>query len=304
MKILFCGSPKSAIPILARIKDSKHELIGVVTQSAKPKGRDKQLSKTDIASYCIDNNIRFFETESIEKLFNETLRNLEFDIAVVVAFGQLIPSQLLDKPKYGWINLHYSLLPDLRGAAPVQWSILNNQAETGITWFQIDKGLDTGPILLQKKIELNNHTHDELITELNNLASENLDVFLDDIENERVQKKVQTGKISYAPKLTDKDLRIDWNQSLEKIKSIIRTGNDNLSAWTHFAGNKIKILNYLNSDSEKLPPGHIQIRSKSVHVGTNSVSLVLDEVIPQGRKRMLALAWLNGVQSKENLKFE
>jgi ribosomal protein L19 len=108
----------------------------------------------------------------------------------------------------------------------------------------------------------------------------------------------------HAPKLTDKDLRIDWNQSLEKIKSIIRTGNDHLSAWTHYAGNRIKILNYKNSDSEKLPPGHIQIRSKSVHVGTNSVSLVLDEVIPQGRKRMLALAWLNGVQSKENLKFE
>jgi len=251
MKILFCGSPKSAIPILEKIKDSKHELIGVVTQSAKPKGRDKKLTKTDIALYCIDNNIGFFETESIKKLFEETLKSLDFDIAVVVAFGQIIPSELLAKPKYGWINLHYSLLPNLRGAAPVQWSILNNESETGITWFQIDKGLDTGPILLQKEIKLNNHTHDELIAELNNLATEKLDVFLDDIEDERIQKKDQTGEISYAPKLTDKDLKIDWNQNLDKIKSVIRTGNDHLSAWTQMNGEKIKILNCKNSDSEK-----------------------------------------------------
>lgn len=304
MKILFCGSPKSAIPILEKIKDSKHELIGVVTQSAKPKGRDKKLTKTDIALYCIDNNIGFFETESIKKLFDEKLKSLDFDIAVVVAFGQIIPSELLAKPKYGWINLHYSLLPNLRGAAPVQWSILNNESETGITWFQIDKGLDTGPILLQKEIKLNNHTHDELIAELNNLATEKLDVFLDEIEDERIQKKDQTGEISYAPKLTDKDLKIDWNQNLDKIKSVIRTGNDHLSAWTQMNGEKIKILNCKNSDSEKLSPGHIQLSSKSVHVGTNSVSLVLDEVIPQGKKRMPALDWFNGIQSKENLKFE
>lgn len=304
MKILFCGSPKSAIPILEKIKDSKHELIGVVTQSAKPKGRDKKLTKTDIALYCIDNNIGFFETESIKKLFDEKLKSLDFDIAVVVAFGQIIPSELLAKPKYGWINLHYSLLPNLRGAAPVQWAILNNESETGITWFQIDKSLDTGPILLQKKIKLNNHTHDELIAELNHLATEKLDVFLDEIEEERVQKKDQTGEISYAPKLTDKDLKIDWNQNLDKIKSVIRTGNVHLSAWTQMNGDKIKILNYRNSDSEKLPPGHIQLSSKSVHVGTNSVSLVLDEVIPQGKKRMPALDWFNGIQSKENLKFE
>ncbi|MFM8212611.1 MAG: methionyl-tRNA formyltransferase, partial [Actinomycetes bacterium] len=230
--------------------------------------------------------------------------SLDFDIAVVVAFGQIIPSELLAKPKYGWINLHYSLLPNLRGAAPVQWAILNNESETGITWFQIDKGLDTGPILLQKKIKLNNQTHDELIAELNNLATEKLDNFLDDIEYERVQKKDQSGEISYAPKLTDKDLKIDWNQNLDKIKSVIRTGNDYLSAWTQMNGDKIKILNYRNSDSEKLPPGNIQLSSKSVHVGTNSVSLVLDEVIPQGKKRMPALDWFNGIQSKENLKFE
>lgn len=304
MKILFFGSPKSAIPILESIIDSNHELVGVITQTAKPKGRDKKLTKTDVANYCIEKNIICHETDNLDNLFQNELKEIDFDIAIVVAFGQIVPSLLLDKPRFGWINLHYSLLPKLRGAAPVQWSILNGDFETGITWFQINEGLDTGPILLQKKIQFNDLNYEELITKLNDLATKDLDKFFNDIENGKIQKKEQYGEISYAPKLSELDMKIDWNSSVEKIKSRIKTNNEYLSAWSVFQGDKIKILSYLGTGNENLIPGQIEIKSKSVVVGSATNPLILGEVIPQGKKRMAALDWLNGVQIKENLNFD
>lgn len=304
MKIIFFGSPKSAIPILEKISNSRHQLVAVVTQNAKPKGREKKLTKTDIAQYCIEKKIKIFESNNISDLFENELKNLEFDLAVVVAFGQLVPAELLAIPKHGWINLHYSLLPELRGAAPVQWTILNDLKEAGITWFQLDQGLDTGPILLQKKIESNDLDYRKLMHALNELAVINLDKFLDDIENNKIQKIEQKGDVTYAPKLNEKDLKIDWNSSCNKIILKIKTGNDFLAAWSVFRGDKIKILSSQGLGNESLPPGEIKIQSKTVLVGTESEPLVLGEVIPQGKKRMRALDWLNGVQLKESLKFD
>lgn len=304
MKIIFFGSPKSAIPILEKISNSRHELVAVVTQNAKPKGREKKLTKTDIAQYCVEKKIKIFESNNISDLFENELKNLEFDLAVVVAFGQLVPAELLAIPKHGWINLHYSLLPELRGAAPVQWTILNDLKEAGITWFQLDQGLDTGPILLQKKMDSNDLDYKNLIHALNELAVINLDKFLDDIENNKIQKIEQKGDVTYAPKLNEKDLKIDWNSSCNKIILKIKTGNDFLAAWSVFRGDKIKILSFQGLGNESLPPGEIKIQSKTVLVGTESEPLVLGEVIPQGKKRMRALDWLNGVQLKESLKFD
>lgn len=304
MKIIFFGSPKSAIPILEKISNSRHQLVAVVTQNAKPKGREKKLTKTDIAQYCVEKKINIFESNNISDLFENELKNLEFDLAVVVAFGQLVPAELLAIPKHGWINLHYSLLPELRGAAPVQWTILNDLKEAGITWFQLDQGLDTGPILLQKKIESNDLDYRKLIHALNELAVINLDKFLDDIENNKIKKIEQKGDVTYAPKLNEKDLKIDWNSSCNKIILKIKTGNDFLAAWSVFRGDKIKILSFQGLGNESLPPGEIKIQSKTVLVGTESEPLVLGEVIPQGKKRMRALDWLNGVQLKESLKFD
>jgi len=304
MKIIFFGSPKSAIPILEKISNSRHELVAVVTQNAKPKGREKKLTKTDIAQYCVEKQIKIFESNNISDLFENELKNLEFDLAVVVAFGQLVPAELLALPKHGWINLHYSLLPELRGAAPVQWTILNDLKEAGITWFQLDQGLDTGPILLQKKIDSNELDYEKLIQALNELAVINLDKFLDDIENNKIQKIEQTGDVTYAPKINEKDLKIDWNSSCNKIILKIKTGNDFLAAWSVFRGDKIKILSFQGLGNESLPPGEIKIQSKTVLVGTESEPLVLGEVIPQGKKRMQALDWLNGVQLRESLKFD
>ena len=304
MKILFLGSPKTAIPILEKIHKSKHDLVAVITQSAKPKGREKKLSKTDIAIYCHEKNIKTYESDDINQLFINEIKDLEFDLAIVVAYGQIIPSHILKKSKFGWINLHYSLLPEFRGAAPVQWAILKKVLETGITWFQIDEGLDTGPILKQKSIEIKDFDYSQLINKLNDLAIEDLEEFLNQIENGTIDKIVQKGDPSFAPKINEYDLKVDWHQNLENVKSKIKAGNEHLYAWTNFQGQKIKILNSLGSGEDYLDPGCIQKKSKTVFVGTTSKPLILGDVIPQGKKKMTASDWLNGIQNKENLKFE
>jgi methionyl-tRNA formyltransferase len=304
MKILFLGSPKTAIPILEKIHKSKHDLVAVITQSAKPKGREKKLSKTDIAIYCNEKSIKTYESDDINQLFINEIKDLEFDLAIVVAYGQIIPSNILKKSKFGWINLHYSLLPEFRGAAPVQWAILKQVLETGITWFQIDEGLDTGPILKQKSIEIKDFDYSQLINKLNDLAIEDFEEFLNQIENGTIDKIVQKGDPSFAPKINEYDLKVDWHQNLENVKSKIKAGNEHLYAWTNFQGQKIKILNSLGSGEDYLDPGCIQKKSKAVNVGTSSKALILGDVIPQGKKQMTASDWLNGIQNKENLKFE
>jgi methionyl-tRNA formyltransferase len=304
MKILFLGSPKTAIPILEKISKSKHDLVAVITQSAKPKGREKKLSKTDIAIYCNEKSIKTYESDDINQLFINEIKDLEFDLAIVVAYGQIIPSHILKKSKFGWINLHYSLLPKFRGAAPVQWAILKQVLETGITWFQIDEGLDTGPILKQKSIEIKDFDYSQLINKLNDLAIEDFEEFLNQIENGTIDKIVQKGDPSFAPKINEYDLKVDWHQNLENVKSKIKAGNEHLYAWTNFQGQKIKILNSLGSGEDYLDPGCIQKKSKAVNVGTSSKALILGDVIPQGKKKMTASDWLNGIQNKENLKFE
>ena len=158
--------------------------------------------------------------------------------------------------------------------------------------------------MLQKKIESNDLDYRKLIHALNELAVLNLDKFLDDIENNKIQKIEQKGDVTYAPKLNETDLKIDWNSSCNKIILKIKTGNDFLAAWSVFRGDKIKILSFQGLGNESLPPGEIKIQSKTVLVGTESEPLVLGEVIPQGKKRMRALDWLNGVQLKESLKFD
>ena len=141
MRIIFLGSPTQAIPVLEEILNSKHEVVAVITQSAKPKGRGLEKSKTAVAQYAEERNLKLFEVESLrEDFYQNIINNFKIDLAVVVAFGHLIPEGLLDRLKFGWMNVHFSMLPKYRGAAPVQRSILNGEKKLGITFFQIDKG--------------------------------------------------------------------------------------------------------------------------------------------------------------------
>ncbi len=304
MNILFLGTPKSAIPILEKLTQSKHHLIAAVTQKAKPKGRNKVITKTDVASYCLENTINVYETDDINETYEKFLSKLDIDLALVVAFGQIIPSSLLNKFRFGWINLHYSLLPDLKGAAPIQWAILNNQNETGYTWFQIDQGLDSGEILFQEKLSIKGETYPELMNKINTLAVNKLDEFLLDLENERIVKRKQTGKSSWAPKLQEKDLKINWNEDYIKTTSIIRISNEYQCSWTCLENEKIKINSYEEISELALQPGEISIQKKKVLVGTGTKSIVLGEVTPQGKKKMLAFDWINGIQNKDNLLFQ
>lgn len=303
MNILFLGTPKSAIPILEKIAKSKHNLIGVVTQLPKPKGRHKIITNSDVSIYCLEKSIKVFESDNISVTFEKYLSKLDIDLAIVVAFGQIIPNSLLNKFRFGWINLHYSLLPQLKGAAPVQWAILNNQSETGFTWFQIDQGLDSGEILYQEKLSINGENYFELMDKLNDLAVNNLEKFLNELEDNKIEKRIQTGESSWAPKLKEEDYRINWNQDFDNVVSKIRASNEYYCSWSEFRNNKIKLNSYLEISDLTNEPGQIIIQDKKVIVGTGTKSIVLGEVTPEGKKKMQAFDWINGIQIKDNLFF-
>lgn len=305
MRIIFLGSPTQAIPVLEEILNSKHEVVAVITQSAKPKGRGLEKSKTAVAQYAEERNLKLFEVESLrEDFYQNILKKFEIDLAVVVAFGHLIPEGLLDRLKFGWMNVHFSMLPKYRGAAPVQRSILNGEKKLGITFFQIDKGLDTGPIYRQFEIDLDNQFADEAFQELNSLASKKIIELLNQIENYEITPTKQDGEASYAAKLKDNELKIDWNNEHSKILNIIRAGTSNLSAWSTFKGEKIKILNPAKIAESRLNIGQIELIDGEITVGSKDLAIKLGEVIPQGKKRMSAKSWYNGIQDKTGLKFD
>ncbi|MDP4986182.1 MAG: methionyl-tRNA formyltransferase, partial [Candidatus Nanopelagicales bacterium] len=150
MKILFLGTPQSAVPILETLSNSDHQVVGVVSQPARKKGRGQDLTESEVSAYAKSNKLPIFTPEKITKeYFDKHLVELKADIAIVVAFGQILPQDILDKIKFGWVNIHFSVLPDLRGAAPIQRAIMQGKTDLGVTVFKIDEGLDTGPIISQ-----------------------------------------------------------------------------------------------------------------------------------------------------------
>jgi methionyl-tRNA formyltransferase len=226
-------------------------------------------------------------------------------MAIVVAFGQILSKEILAELKFGWINIHYSLLPKFRGAAPVQRAILQGENETGISFFAIEEGLDTGPIIKSYPYALSDSsTTDSVLQELNVLATQKVEEIITGIQNGSFEPVNQSGEVSTAPKLNEMDLRIDWNDNSSKISRKVRAGSKRLSAWTIIGESKIKILSISeNSLEDKIGIGQIKVINKSVNVGCRNGSLIINEVIPEGKKQMDAISWINGFQDKSDLKF-
>jgi methionyl-tRNA formyltransferase len=226
-------------------------------------------------------------------------------MAIVVAFGQILSKEILAELKFGWINIHYSLLPKFRGAAPVQRAILQGENETGISFFAIEEGLDTGPIIKSYSYALSDSsTTDSVLQELNVLATQKVEEIITGIQNGSFEPVNQSGEVSTAPKLNEMDLRIDWNDNSSKISRKVRTGSKRLNAWTIIGESKIKILSISeNSLEDKIGIGQIKVINKSVNVGCRNGSLIINEVIPEGKKQMDAISWINGFQDKSDLKF-
>jgi methionyl-tRNA formyltransferase len=306
MKILFLGTPDSAVPILEKLITTQHQVVGVITQPARKSGRGLDLKDSAVAEFAKQNSLNVFSPEKIDKsYFDQNLKPLDADMAIVVAFGQILSKEVLNELKFGWINIHYSLLPKFRGAAPVQRAILIGEKETGISFFAIEEGLDTGSIVKSYPYQLSDSaTTDSVLQELNVMATQKIEEIITGIQNGSFEPVKQSGEVSTAPKLNEMDLRIDWNELSSEINRKVRAGNKRLSAWTTIADSKIKILSISESTlEEKIDHGQIRVINKIVNVGCKNGSLIINEVIPEGKKQMDAYSWINGFQDKSDLRF-
>ena len=243
MKIVFMGTPDFAKESLKAIYEANYNIEAVVTNPDRPKGRGMKMIASPVKEYALEKNIEIYQPEKVrknEEFINE-LKKINPDVICVVAYGKILPKEILDIPKYGCINVHASLLPKYRGAAPIQWSVLNGDKETGITTMYMDIGMDTGDMILQEKVEIGeNETTGELWNRLSVLGGEVLVKTLKQIESKTVSRIPQSEDFTMAPMLSKEMAKIDWSKSAEQIKNLVRGLNPIMGAYTMNGDKKIK----------------------------------------------------------------
>ena len=301
MKIIFMGNSEIACPILNALIKSKHQILSVVSNSPKALGRGMTYQYTPVGELANKLDLKLISVDSLKnKQFISTIEKLQADIFVVVAF-RILPSILLSLTNKGAMNLHASLLPKYRGAAPIQHAILNGDSETGISTFIIDKNLDTGPILLQKKISISNQDNfDTLSKKISDEGPVLILESLDLLEKNNYKLFSQLNKeASYAPKILKNELLIDWAQTANQINNRVRALSYS-GVFTFINGKRIKLYKtrvHENNISSK--PGRISIiDKKKVFISCAKDDLELIEVQMENKSRMLTSEWIKGAQIK------
>ena len=299
MRIVFGGTPDVAIPSLDALADSRHELVAVVTRPDAPSGRGKKLTASPVAQRAAELGIEVLKPQRPrDEEFVTRLTELAPDCCPVVAYGALLPQRVLDIPRHGWVNLHFSLLPAWRGAAPVQHAILAGDQTTGATTFQIVLELDAGPIFATVTEPIRpDDTAGDLLHRLSLSGARLLVDTLNGIQDGTLTATPQPetdAQVSYASKINVEDGRIDWTQPAEVLDRLIRACAPAPGAWTTFRGERFKINSALISDTV-LAPGELQISKRAVRVGTATQALELTEIQAQGKKPMAAADWARGI---------
>ena len=300
MRIAFAGTPSVAIPTLNSLLNSEHEVVCVITQPPAPQGRSKTLVPSAVAEFAKSKNLSIFEPVSINTQESlDRLKSLNADIAVVVAYGQLLKPQTLEVFPHGWINAHFSLLPAWRGAAPVQAAIIHGDELTGVTTFQLESGMDTGPIFGQVTTEIkSDETAGQLLERLSNLGADLVLKTLEAISTGTSIPVTQSeSEVSYAPKLLPKDGQINWAHPALAISRHIRGFTPNPGAWTVLDDNRIEVATVEICDHTELSPGALRIEKNDVYVGTGSTDVKLTDVKPAGKGWMQASAWARGLRN-------
>jgi methionyl-tRNA formyltransferase len=299
VRIVFGGTPDVAIPSLDALADSRHELVAAVTRPDAPSGRGKKLTASPVAQRAAELGIEVLKPQRPrDEEFVTRLTELAPDCCPVVAYGALLPQRVLDIPQHGWVNLHFSLLPAWRGAAPVQHAILAGNKITGATTFRIVLELDAGPVFATVTEPIHSDdTAGDLLHRLSVSGARLLVTTLDGIEDGTLTPTPQPesdGQLSYASKISVDDARIDWKESADVVDRLIRACFPAPGAWTTFEGERFKINSARISDAV-LPPGVLDVTKRSVRVGTGTQALALGEVQAQGKKPMAAADWARGV---------
>lgn len=298
-RIVFFGSPIFAIPTLERILQGPDEVVAVVTQPDREKGRGRKKSPSPVKELALKQGLTLYQPEKVrEDLFLEKMKELRPDLFVVVAFGQILPKPLLNVPRFGAINVHASLLPQYRGAAPIAWAILRGESRTGITTMLMDEGVDTGDILMQVEIPIEKEeTGETLQKKLAVLGGELLMETLEKMKSGQLSPMPQDpSKASYAPQLKKEDGRIDWKRPAEEIDRQIRAFNPWPGAFTGWEKGLLKI--YRGEVREKTGEGEagsvVWVGADFIEVATGKGSLLIREVQPEGKRRMPIRDFLSG----------
>lgn len=302
------GTPDFSVPTLQSLIDSKHQVIAVVTQPDKPKGRGNEMSFPPVKEKALQYEIPIFQPVKVrEEPFINTIKELNPDAIVVIAFGQIIPKSILDLPKYGCINIHASLLPKLRGAAPIQWAIINGEEETGITTMFMAEGLDTGDMLLKtvvpiEKEETGGSLHDKLSVIGGDLILETLE----QLENGTAIRIKQDDKLSSYVGTLNKSLgNIDFSKPAKEIERLIRGLNPWPSAYTFLNGKMLKIwkASVIEKEYTSQTGVVVEITKDEIIVKTGEGALAFKELQLEGKKRMTTDAFLRGYTIVEGTKF-
>ena len=293
MRIGVAATPDVAIPTLNWLLQSDHEIALIITQPDRPAGRGQVLQQTAVADWAQGHQIPVIKPERSQELVG-TIENL--DLVLTIGYGVLLPENILSLPKHGFLNLHFSLLPAYRGAAPAQRALHNGEVVTGVTVFQLDKGMDTGPIFVQQSIQIDPSWRSfELLKHLSDLGPKVVEKSFQMIENGETSR-IQSGLPTNAPKISKSEAKIDFSHDSTMIANAIRAFTYEPGAWTLWKGESFKICATKVSNNPSAAPGQISVIDKSVFVSTGSGSLELLRVIPAGKKEMDAIDWARGAR--------
>jgi len=300
MRLVFAGTPEVAVPSLDAIAESRHELVAVVTRPDAPAGRGRKLVASPVAQRAEELGLPVLRPEHPrDPDFQAALRELRPDCCPVVAYGALLPQSALDIPVHGWVNLHFSALPSWRGAAPVQHSLWAGDEVTGATTFRIVKELDAGPTfgVMTERIRPAD-TAGDLLARLAEGGAGLLVATLDGIEDGSLEARPQQAEgVSFAPKITVDDARVDWTEPAIGVDRRIRACTPGPGAWSTHEGERIKIGPVTPCpDRDALAPGLLDVTKNAVYVGTGTVPVRLGEVKAFGKKQMGAADWARGVR--------
>jgi methionyl-tRNA formyltransferase len=300
MRLVFAGTPEVAVPALDALLHSSHDVVAVLTRPDARAGRGRREAESPVARRAAEAGIETLKpARAGDDGLHDRLRELAPDCCPVVAYGALVPRRLLDLPSHGWLNLHFSLLPAWRGAAPVQHAILHGDDLTGATVFQLEEGLDTGPVLSVMTEPIGSRdTSGDLLGRLATAGAGLLVATLDAIERGELVAQPQPAEgVSLAPKLTVEDARVDWSTPAFHVDRLVRACTPAPGAWTSWADERVGLGPVELADADGLAAGQVQVGRRDVLVGTgDGRSVRLGEVRPAGRRPMPADAWARGVR--------
>jgi methionyl-tRNA formyltransferase len=297
MRLVFAGTPDAAVPSLGVLAASDHDIVAVITRRDAPIGRKRVLTPSPVALAAAELGLETINTDRLDEAATEQITGLKPDLGVIVAYGGLVREPLLSAPEHGWINLHFSLLPRWRGAAPVQHALIAGDAVTGAAVFQLVPALDAGDVFAERRYQVpQDATSGDVLAALAVEGADLLAGVVDAIGAGRAIAIPQTGQATLAPKLGDDDGRIRWDETRDAILSRIRGVTPEPGAHTSVDGTRVKILAAAGAPAgaPRLGPGEPSLHERAVIVGTATEPLMLERVQPAGKSSMSAADWWRG----------